>query len=143
MPGPADVIVELETRFWQALVDEDADTAANLLTEPAIVVGPHGTLRFDRAEYRRMATAGPLVLRDFAFRDLQVTFPRDAVAVLTYAVTQPVGSRRGGASTVQDVRDSSVWLRHGTGWKCVLHTETPGNGADGQSGISGSTSRRS
>lgn len=154
MPDATAALVALETRFWEALVAEDADTAAGLLTEPALVVGSHGTLRFDRAEYRRMAKQGPMVLRDFAFRDLHVHFAREDVAILTYGVTQTVAPRDGGQGTVQEMRDSSVWLRNGAGWHCVLHTETPaaagpgqehgtGARANRQSGISGSTSRRS
>lgn len=125
MPDPAELLTDLETRFWQALVDQDADAAADLLAEPAVLVGAHGSLRFDRAAYRRMAAEGPLVLRAYELRDMQVNFPGDDVAIVTYGVTQTVGPRGPGQGKVQHLQDSSVWLREGDEWQCALHTETP------------------
>ena len=38
MPTPSKTLIDLENRFWQAIVDQDPDTATALLTEPALVV---------------------------------------------------------------------------------------------------------
>lgn len=48
-------LIDLETRFWQSMVDDDTDTAVGMLSEPALMVSQHGAIKFDHAGYRRMA----------------------------------------------------------------------------------------
>ena len=83
-------LVALETRFWQALVDQDTDAATELLREPAFMVSSHGAMQFDHAGYRKMADQGPMVVTSFEFDNMKVMFPNDTTAVLTYHVTQGV-----------------------------------------------------
>lgn len=119
-------LIDLETKFWQAMVDEDADTAVGLLTEPALMVSQHGAMQFDHAGYRKMADQGPRIVTGFAFDNMQVVFPNDSTAVLTYHVKQQVASRDKRDDGVwQEMNDSSTWVKAGNDWKCVLHTETP------------------
>jgi hypothetical protein len=54
----AKTLIDLEKKFWQAMVDSDADTATQLLSEPAVMVSPHGAMQFDHAGYRKMADQG-------------------------------------------------------------------------------------
>lgn len=125
-PSPS-TLIELETRFWQSLVDEDADTAISMLTEPALMVSPHGAMKFDHATYRRMATAGPQVLTAFKLSDIDVVFANDTTAVLTYRVKQDVADRGANSmTTTQEMADTSTWVQSSDGdWRCVMHTETP------------------
>jgi hypothetical protein len=128
MPTPDQHLVDLETRFWQAMVDQDADTAIDLLCEPAVMVSAHGAMQFDHEGYRKMADQGPMVLTSFAFDDMQVVFPNEDTAVLSYRVKQGVAPRddsAGTASQSKEMNDSSTWVRQGEDWKCVMHTETP------------------
>lgn len=118
-------IIDLETRFWQAMVDHEIDVALGLLTEPAVMVSGHGALQFNRADYRRMADHGPMVVKSFRFSDMRVVFPNDDTAVLTYQVQQGIAPRGERATVHQDMLDSSTWVRMPEGWQCVLHTETP------------------
>jgi len=122
-------IVELEKKFWQAMVDQDADTAIGLLSEPAVMVSSHGAMKFDHAGYRKMADQGPTVVKSFELDDVEVVFPNEDTAVLTYRVTQGVGPRGKSETTSQEMNDSSTWIRAGKDWKCVMHTETPAQGA--------------
>lgn len=129
MASPAQVIEELENGFWKALVDEDAGTATELLTEPALIVSAHGAMKFDHAGYRRMAESGPRVLTDYALSDMQVVFPNETTAIATYHVRQKVAQR--GAeeqADVQEMNDSSTWIKLDGAWKCAMHTESPANG---------------
>jgi hypothetical protein len=48
MNQPRKTLVDLETRFWQSMVDNDTDTAVAMLAEPALMVSPQGTMRFER-----------------------------------------------------------------------------------------------
>lgn len=126
MPTSSKTLIELETRFWQALVDEDAGTAISMLEEPALMVSAHGAMKFDHATYRRMAEQGPLVVKSFELSDMQVVFPNDATAVLTYRVEQRVAARGEAKSTTEHMADSSTWVQSANGgWRCVIHTETP------------------
>lgn len=118
-------LVELEQRFWQALVDEDADTAVSLLADPALLVSDHGPMKFDHATYREMASKGPLMVRHYQLGEMEVLFPRPDVAVLTYQVTQTIAGRNSSEATTQQMADSSTWVRRDGRWVCALHTETP------------------
>jgi hypothetical protein len=58
-------LVDLETRFWQSMVDQDTDTALSLLCDPAVMVSAHGAMKFDHEGYRKMAEQGTTVLASF------------------------------------------------------------------------------
>ena len=85
----------------------------------------NGALKFDHAGYLKMAEQGPMVVTSFAVSDVEVMFPTETTAVLTYRVKQSVGARDGGHSTTQDMSDTSTWVHLGNRWQCVLHTESP------------------
>ena len=125
MPTPNKTLIDLERRFWQAIVDQDADTATELLTEPALMVSSHGAMKFDHAGYRKMAEKGSMVLTSYELSDMNVVFPNDSTAVLTYRVKQKVSQRENGKDTVQEMNDTSTWIKQGDDWRCVVHTETP------------------
>jgi hypothetical protein len=129
MPTPTETLIDLETKFWQAIVDQDPETATELLTEPALMVSAHGAMKFDHAGYRKMAEKGTMVLTEYELSDMDVLFPNDTTAVLTYRVKQVVTPRDREDGIVQEMNDSSTWIRRGDQWQCVAHTETPANGA--------------
>ena len=118
-------LIVLENRFWQSMVDEDTDTALSMLDEPALMVSPHGAMQFDHATYRRMAEQGTMVVKSFELSDVEVVFPIDDTAVLTYHVKQTISPRGKPGDIQQEMADSSVWTRKGGQWRCVMHTETP------------------
>jgi hypothetical protein len=124
MGTPSKTLIDLETKFWQSLVDQDADTAISMLTEPALMVSSHGAMKFDHAAYRKMAEQGPMVLKSFEFSDLEVVFPNDTTAILTYGVKQNMGPRGDARGETQEMADSSTWILTDDGWRCVMHTET-------------------
>ena len=127
MPATSKTLIDLENKFWQAIVDQDADTATDLLTEPALMVSSHGAMQFDHDGYRQMAKKGPMVLKAFELSDMKVVFPNDTTAVLTYHVRQNMAKRGDGDSktSMQEMNDSSTWVRNGDRWLCVMHTESP------------------
>ena len=119
-------LVDLETKFWQSMVDQDADGAVALLNEPALMVSAHGALQFDHAGYRKMADQGPMIVTGFDFENMQVVFPNETTAVLTYHVRQQVAPRaKKDQGLSHTMNDSSTWIKVGDSWKCVLHTESP------------------
>lgn len=118
-------IVELEKKFWQALVDEDTDAALDLLAEPALLVNAHGAMKFDHQGYRSMAEQASMKLKSFELSDVEVLFPNENTAVLSYHVEQTTSTGPGAAPRSQSMHDSSVWTRSDGQWRCALHTETP------------------
>ena len=128
MANPSETLIGLEKKFWQSMVDEDADTAIDLLCEPALMVSAHGAMQFDHAGYKHMAENGDWILKSFELSDVHVVFPNDNTAVVTYHVKQEVSSRKkgdGSLGSFQEMNDTSTWIRDGKNWKCVVHTETP------------------
>ena len=69
-----------------------------------------------------------MVVTAFALSDIEVSFPSETTAVMTYRVKQTVAPReggRGGLGTVREMSDTSTWVDVGQRWQCVLHTESP------------------
>ncbi|RQP22803.1 nuclear transport factor 2 family protein [Piscinibacter terrae] len=118
-------IIDLERKFWQSMVDEDTDTALAMLDEPSLMVSSHGAMQFDHDKYRQMAEHGTMVIKSFELSDMNVVFPTEQTAVLTYHVKQALAERGKSKLTHQEMADSSVWMHKGGKWVCVMHTETP------------------
>ena len=125
MPTPSNTLIDLEKKFWQSMVDQDTDTALQMLDEPALMVSAHGAMKFDHDGYRRMAEQGSMIVTGFELSDVEAVFPNDTTAILTYRVRQKVASRQNGESSEQEMNDTSTWVKTAEGWKCVMHTETP------------------
>ena len=125
MTTASKTLIDLETRFWQSMVDQDTDAALRLLHDPACMATAHGAMKFDHAGYRKMAEEGPMVVTSFAFSDIEIMFPTETTAVMTYRVKQSVAARDDGNSTTQDMSDTSTWVHLDNRWQCVLHTEAP------------------
>jgi hypothetical protein len=119
-------LINLEKKFWQSMVDEDTDTALQMLNEPALMVSSHGAMQFGHDQYRQMAEKGSMVLKSFELSDMNVMFANDDTAVLTYRVKQAMAGRGESDSEAveQVMADSSVWTRKDGEWRCVMHTET-------------------
>ena len=125
MTTSAKTLIDLETKFWQSMVDQDAEAALQLLHDPAMMSTAHGAMKFDHAGYRKMADQGTMVVTSFALSDVEVVFPTETTAVMTYQVKQTVAAREGGKSSTQNMSDTSTWVHAGKRWQCVLHTESP------------------
>ena len=125
MTSPTKALVDLENKFWQSMVDNDADAATKLLNEPALMVSSYGTMKFDHDGYRKMVEKGPMVLTFFELNNVEVHFPHDATAIVTYQVKQTMAPRGQKGGKVQEMNDTSTWIKAGNNWQCVMHTETP------------------
>ena len=124
MTTSANTLIELETKFWQSMVDQDADAALQLLHDPSQMASSHGAMRFDHSAYRKIAEQGATVVTSFELSHVEVVFPTETTAVLTYQVKQTVAAREGGKSSIQNMSDTSTWVHAGKRWQCVLHTES-------------------
>lgn len=122
-------LIDLETKFWQSMVDQDTDAALELLDDRAVMVSSHGAFTFDHAGYRKMAEQASMTLSSFQLADMEVLFPNDTTAILTYSVKQQITPKGKSAPITQDMKDSSTWVQKGKRWQCVMHTETQAEAA--------------
>lgn len=116
-------IMELERRFWQAMVDMDVETAISLLDGESVSVAGGGIHHFSPAEYKEMALAGNARITAFKFSDDRVIFPTPEVAIAAYKADQSF--TMGGKSHDMVVYDTTTWIRKDGKWVASAHTETP------------------
>ncbi|SFM83588.1 nuclear transport factor 2 family protein [Variovorax sp. OV329] len=122
----AQQLIDLEKKFWQSMVAQDTDAALSLLDQQALMVSPHGMMKFDHAQYRQMAEQGTMVLKDFDLADFEMLMPTQDLAILSYRVKQSMAPRgKDGQSKTEEMADTSTWVRKDDQWHCVAHTETP------------------
>jgi len=122
MADSTQTIVDLETRFWKALVDKDTAKAAELIADECLITGPSGAMRIDPGKYKAMMNDGNWTLETFEFSDVKVIFPAEDTALVAYKVHQK-GELKGEPMDLK-CADSTAWVKEGRAWKCALHTET-------------------
>ena len=115
-------IIALERKFWDSMKDKDADTAAAMIADPSMVVGPMGSMTMNPEIYAKMTNEGQWTLERFDMTDIDVVFPNENTAVIGYKVRQQ-GEMKDKPMDMT-CADSTVWVRDGSDWKCALHTET-------------------
>jgi hypothetical protein len=116
-------LLDQERRFWQAMKDKDADTAAELTDDACIVTGAQGAARIDRKAFVGMLKESAWTINDFKIADgaevLQLT---DDVAVVAYQIREDLTVD--GAPVTLEAADASTWVRRDGQWLCALHTES-------------------
>jgi hypothetical protein len=116
-------LTELEKQYWTALQERDSARAAALSDDPCIVVGAQGVGEVDRPTLAKMLDGAQWKLRKFAISDVHVRPLGDDVAALAYKVKEDLVVD--GKPLQLEAFDSSVWVRRGGKWVCMLHTESP------------------
>lgn len=121
MPVSPDTIQQLETRFWQSMVDKDREASMALIAEDCLLAGSSGVIRIDPRKYGQIASDDTHTLQSFDFDNVEVIFPTDDVAIIAYTVRQ-IGDM-GGETMDLRCSDTSTWVRANGEWKCAAHTE--------------------
>jgi hypothetical protein len=117
-------IIELETKFWQSIVDKDTSASVKMLDERSVVTGAQGVMTMTHDDYRRMAEQGSETcdVRSFELEDVQVSFPTDDVAVIAYKVTENMDVE--GKPITLEAANATTWVRKDGNWLAALHTES-------------------
>lgn len=118
-----DEIMDLERRFWQAVMDMDIDSAVALLDEHSMTVSARGIYYFEPTEYKAMAMDGEARITSFEFSDERVIFPGPDVAIASYKAKQSF--TMGGKNHNMVVYDTTIWVKKRGKWVASAHTETP------------------
>jgi uncharacterized protein (TIGR02246 family) len=117
-----DDLVNLETQFWTAIKERDAEALARLTDDECIVTGAQGAASLDRKTVASMITGAPWRLQAFELKDAKVRLVRDDVAIVAYQVHESLTVE--GKPLELDAADASVWVRCNGAWMCALHTES-------------------
>jgi len=116
-------LLSLERRYWQALKDKDADTAAGLTDDQCILTGAQGVSRIDKSTFAAMMQGASWAIVDFDIGDdVQIRLLSDDSAVLAYTVHEALTVD--GQRVAIDAADASAWVRRDGQWLCALHTES-------------------
>lgn len=116
-------IIGLEKKYWQAIKDQDLETAMTLTYEPCIVAGPQGVSRFGKSDFKKMMQDSKSVLKNFEIKDdAEVQVFGDDLAVLAYSVHEEFTIE--GKPVSVDAAESSTWVRKNGKWLCAMHTES-------------------
>ncbi len=119
----SDTILKLEREFWTTMAAGEHKKSAKLIASQSAMVSPKGVMTFTPAEYIKMGESSPYTIKAWDISDEKVVFPTENSAVCTYRVKQTV--ENDGKSETTTNQDTSVWVRDGSDWKCVLHSEIP------------------
>jgi ketosteroid isomerase-like protein len=115
-------LVGLEKQYWNALKAGDSSIAASLSHDPCVVVGPQGVGEIDKQSLVKMMEGATYELKDFALDDIRVRHVTEDVAVVAYKVKEKLVVE--GKNVSLEAYDTSLWLRRGGKWTCIVHTES-------------------
>jgi len=116
-------LLGLETRYWEALKDENVEAVVELTADPCVIVGAQGVGRLDTSMYEQMMRDSSWRIVDFKIGDdVQVEMLGRNTAIVAYTVHEDLIVDDEPLSL--DAADSSTWVRSDGVWKCAMHTES-------------------
>lgn len=115
-------LLALENQFWNAIKEKDPATATSLSDDPCVVVGAQGVGEIDKPMLAEMLAGAPYELKAFSLEDVHLRQIGDDVAAIAYKVKEDLIVD--GQNIKLEAFDSSVWVRRGGKWICVVHTES-------------------
>jgi ketosteroid isomerase-like protein len=115
-------LLELETRFWNAMKEKDVEAAVRLADDPCIVTGAQGVSQIDKKTFAKMMETANWTLHDFKFEDVKVQRLSNDVAIIGYKVHEDLTVD--GQPVTLDAADASTWVRKNGRWLCAMHTES-------------------
>lgn len=114
-------LIDLEKKYWDAMISKDVDTAVRMSDDPCYVTGAQGVSAISNEQYRKLMTDGKWVLHSYTMDKVQARLISPDVAVVAYTVTEKLTVD--GKPLTLVANDSSTWVRKNGEWKCSLHTE--------------------
>jgi hypothetical protein len=119
----SDEILQLEREFWTTMTAGEHEKSAALIAPKSAMVSSMGVMTFTPEEYVKMAKSSPYAIKNWKMSQEKVVFPTADSALCSYHVKQTV--EQNGKTETTTNHDTSVWVRDGSDWKCVLHSEMP------------------
>lgn len=116
-------LLERERSYWNAVKAKNSQVAARLSDDPCIVVGAQGVGELNRNALSSMLEKATYELNGFTLEKVHFRRLNGDVAVIAYKVKEELTVD--GKKVELEAFDSSVWMKRGGEWVCVLHTESP------------------
>jgi hypothetical protein len=107
-------LLELETKYWNAIKEQDSETVLQLSADTCIVTGAQGVGQLEKQRLAGMLEQPSYELRDFRIEDVKMQKLSDDVAVLAYKVHEDLVVD--GAPVTLDAADASTWVRKNGSW---------------------------
>ena len=114
-------LVELEKKYWDAMVTKDVDTAVRMSDDPCYIAGAQGVSQITNEQYRKLMADGKWTLHSYTMDKILARLVSPDVAIIAYTVTENLTVD--GQKLTLTANDASTWVRKGNEWKCSLHTE--------------------
>ncbi|MBI5508933.1 MAG: nuclear transport factor 2 family protein [Deltaproteobacteria bacterium] len=115
-------LLGLERRYWQAVKDNDVETALRLTDDPCLIAGAQGISRVDKQALAAMMKDSRYKINSFELSgDTEVRFLRDDVAIIAYKVREELTVE--GKPVTLEAADTSTWVLKNGRWVCALHSE--------------------
>ncbi|OAI41681.1 hypothetical protein AYO38_12105 [bacterium SCGC AG-212-C10] len=118
-------IMRLENQYRDAMISGDTATLEKITADPCLVVGPQGAMQVGRRQMTDMVKSSDYRLKSYKVDERTATTHEigDGVIAIAYKVHDEYEDK--GKQRTMDSFNTSVWNKHGTGWQCTVHTETP------------------
>lgn len=114
-------LVDLEKKYWDAMIAKDVSTAVRMSDDPCFVTGAQGVSAISNEQYRKLMTDGKWELHSYTMDKVQARLISPEVAIIAYTVTENLTVE--GKPLTLTANDSSTWVRKNGEWKCSMHTE--------------------
>jgi ketosteroid isomerase-like protein len=114
-------LIDLEKKYWDAMISKDVDTAVRMSDDPCYIAGAQGVSAITNEQYRKLMTDGKWTLHSYTMDKIQARTITPDVAIIAYTVTEKLTVD--GKPLTMTANDSSTWVRKNGEWKCSLHTE--------------------
>lgn len=122
MPGSTETqLIDLERKYWDAMVTKDVDTAVRMSDEPCYIAGAQGISQISNEQYRKLMSDGKWTLHSYTMDKILARLVSPDVAIIAYTVTEKLTVD--GQHLTLTANDASTWVRRNGDWKCSLHTE--------------------
>jgi hypothetical protein len=108
-------IIELEQKFWQAMREEDIETAVSLSRFPCLLSGPKGSKLIVEDEFRQLMQGHDgKTFEGVELKNTLVEILNEETAVITYEYDL----------NGKTFLDASTWVNEKGNWVCGFHSET-------------------
>ena len=114
-------VLDVERQWTQAILENRAEEVARFITDDWVIVGPGGDI-IDRARFLRAIESGELTHERMESDEWIIRTYGDAILVTARVAS---GGKYKGNAFRADERSTSVYIKQGGLWKCVLTQVTP------------------
>jgi ketosteroid isomerase-like protein len=114
-------LIDLEKKYWDAMVSKDVDTAVRMSDEPCYIAGAQGVSQITNEQYRKLMMEGKRTLHSYDMDKILARVVAPDCAIIAYTVTEKLTVD--GQQLTLTANDASTWVRRHGEWKCSLHTE--------------------